>query len=86
MLCDVVPMHASYLLLGRPWQFNRKAMRDGFMNRYSIVKDGKTITLVPLSPTQVYEYQMKLKKGKWSWGERKYKWGIWWEKTIRFGH
>jgi hypothetical protein len=39
-------------------------MRDGFMNRYSIVKDGKTITLVPLSPTQVYEYQMKLKKRK----------------------
>jgi hypothetical protein len=31
---------------------------------YSIVKDGKTITLVPLSPTQVYEYQMKLKKRK----------------------
>jgi hypothetical protein len=37
-------------------------MRDGFMNRYSIVKDGKTITLVPLSPTKVYEYQMKSKK------------------------
>jgi hypothetical protein len=24
ILCDVVPMHASHLLLGRPWQFDRK--------------------------------------------------------------
>lgn len=55
-------MHASYLLLGHPWQFNRKSMHDGFRNMYSIVKYGKTITLVPLSPTQVYEYQMKFKK------------------------
>jgi len=50
ILCDVVPMHASHLLLGRPWQFDRKAIHDGFRNRFDIVKDGKTITLVPLSP------------------------------------
>jgi len=50
ILCDVVPMHASHLLLGRPWQFDRKAIHDGFRNRFIIVKDGKTITLVPLSP------------------------------------
>jgi hypothetical protein len=62
ILCDVVPMHASHLLLGRPWQFDRKAIHDGFRNRFTIVKDGKTITLVPLSPKQVYDDQMKLKK------------------------
>jgi hypothetical protein len=62
ILCDVVPMHASHLLLGRPWQFDRKAIHDGFRNRFNIVKDGKTITLVPLSPKQVYDDQMKLKK------------------------
>ena len=62
ILCDVVPMHASHLLLGRPWQFDRKAIHDGFRNRFAIVKDGKTITLVPLSPKQVYDDQMKLKK------------------------
>ncbi|KAJ7002777.1 hypothetical protein NC653_008093 [Populus alba x Populus x berolinensis] len=53
ILCDVVPMHASHLLLGRPWQFDRKAVHDGFRNRFTMVKDGKTITLVPLSPKQV---------------------------------
>ena len=58
ILCDVVSMHASHLLLGRPWQFDRKAIHDGFRNRFTIVKDGKTITLVPLS-----DDQMKLKKG-----------------------
>jgi hypothetical protein len=55
-------MHASNLLLGRPWQFDRKSIHDGFRNRFIIVKDGKTITLVPLSPKQVYDDQMKLKK------------------------
>ena len=29
---------------------------------YSFVKDNKTITLVPLTPRQVYEDQMKLKR------------------------
>ena len=60
VLCDVVPMHAGHILLGRPWQYDRKVMHDGFRNRYSFVKDGKSVTLVPLSPKQVYEDQMKL--------------------------
>ena len=34
-------------------------MHDGFRNRYSFVKDGKSVTIVPLSPKQVYEDQMK---------------------------
>jgi len=33
----------------------------GVKNRYTIVKDGKTITLVPLTPKQVYDDQIKLK-------------------------
>ena len=36
VLCDVVPMHATHLLLERPWQFDRKAKHDGFKNRYSL--------------------------------------------------
>ena len=61
VLCDVVPMHAGHILLGRPWQYDRKVMHDGFKNRYSFVKEGKSITLVPLTPKQVFEDQMKLK-------------------------
>ena len=62
VLCDVVPMHVGHILLGRPWQFDRKFNHDGFKNRHSFVKDNKTITLVPLTPRQVYENQMKLKR------------------------
>ena len=28
VLCDVVPMQARHLLLGRPWQFDRKVKHD----------------------------------------------------------
>jgi hypothetical protein len=62
VLCDVVPMHAGHILLGRPWQFDRKVTHDGFKNRYSFVKDSRTITLVPLTPRQVYEDHVKLKR------------------------
>ena len=69
VLCDVVPMHAGHILLGRPWQYDKKVMHDGFKNGYDFVNDGKLVTLVSLSPKQVYEDQMKLlseveKKGK----------------------
>jgi hypothetical protein len=47
--------------LGRPWQYDRKAIHDGVKNKYTVVKDGKTITLVPLTPKQVYDDQIKLK-------------------------
>jgi hypothetical protein len=32
VLCDVVPMQAGHLLLGRPWQFDRRVKYDGFTN------------------------------------------------------
>jgi hypothetical protein len=40
VLCDVVPIHATHLLLGRPWQFDRQAKHDGFKNMYSLEKEG----------------------------------------------
>ena len=62
VLCDVVPMHVGHILLGRPWQFDRKVNHDEFKNMHSFVKDNKTITLVLLTPRHVYEDQMKLKR------------------------
>ncbi|GKV17965.1 hypothetical protein SLEP1_g28407 [Rubroshorea leprosula] len=47
VLGDMVPMHAGHLLLGRPWQYDRRVTHDGFKNRYSFVLEGKTITLAP---------------------------------------
>jgi len=62
VMCDVVLIYGSHLLLGCPWQFDRKVIHDGFRNMFTIVKDGKTITFVPLSPKQVYDDEMKLKR------------------------
>jgi hypothetical protein len=62
VLCDVARKHAGHILLGRPWQFDRKVTHDGLKNRYSFVKDSRTVTLVLLTPRQVYEDQMKLKR------------------------
>lgn len=58
--CDVVPMQAGHLLLGRPWQFDRRVMHDGYKNRYSFCFHGKNVTLAPLSPKEVYQDQLKL--------------------------
>jgi len=42
---DVIPKHASHLLLGRPCQVDRKTIHDGFRNRFTIVKDGFPLLL-----------------------------------------
>lgn len=55
VLCGVVLMYMSHLLLEGLRQFDKKVENDGFRNKYSFVKDGKSITLVSLSPKQVYE-------------------------------
>ena len=58
--CDMVPMNAGHILLGRPWQFDSYVTHDGYTNRYSFVLNKKPITFVPLTPRQVYEDQVRL--------------------------
>src|SRR2546430_6867657 len=60
VLCDVVPMQAGHLLLGRPWQYDRKVMHNGYSNRYSFTYKGRNVVLAPLSPQEVFEEQKKL--------------------------
>ena len=36
VLCDVVPMEATHILLGRPWQFDRRVTHDCYTNKYTI--------------------------------------------------
>ena len=57
VLCDVVPMEATHILLGRPWQFDRRVTHDCYTNKYTIPYRGKMIALVPLTPSQVLEDQ-----------------------------
>ena len=48
-------MDACHILLGRPWLYDRKVMYDGFLNTYSLFKEGKKITLKPLSPSDLHK-------------------------------
>ena len=49
--CDVVPIDFYQLLLGRPWQYDRKVIYDGFKNTYTFCKDRHKIVLAPLKLT-----------------------------------
>ena len=62
VLCDVVLMYASHILLGGPWKFDRRANHDDFKNHFSFTMNNKLVTLVPLTPKQVYEDQVRLKQ------------------------
>ncbi|XP_027155217.1 uncharacterized protein LOC113755410, partial [Coffea eugenioides] len=62
VLCDVVPMQACHILLGRPWQFDKGVTFDGITNKYSFKQGEKRIVLVPLTPIQVHEDQKSLIK------------------------
>jgi hypothetical protein len=64
VLCDVVLMQASYMLLGKLWQYDRRVTHDGVTNSYSSKMNRRHITLVSLTPKQIYEEQLKLNKKK----------------------
>jgi len=48
-------MDACHILLGRSCLFDRKVLHDPCLNSYSFYKDGKKITVAPLSPSQVHK-------------------------------
>ena len=41
VLCDVVPMEACHILLGRPWQFDKKTMHNGLTNEITFTHKKK---------------------------------------------
>eukprot|EP00253_Pinus_taeda_P021135 PITA_21135 len=47
VVCDIMLMDVCHILLGRPWQYDRKVVHDGKMDCYKFVKDGVKHTLVP---------------------------------------
>ncbi|XP_074277672.1 uncharacterized protein LOC141601303 [Silene latifolia] len=53
VLCDVIPMDACHILLGRLWQFDRDVLHRGRCNEYELRYKGKRIVLKPLSPQTV---------------------------------
>ncbi|KAA3477852.1 Transposon Ty3-I Gag-Pol polyprotein [Gossypium australe] len=69
VLCDVVSTHAGHLLLGRPWQFDRRVMHDGYTNRYSFKHLRRNVTLAPFTPKQ-REKKKRVQKKKLKKSER----------------
>ena len=55
--CDVIQMDAYHILLGLPWMLDRKVMHNGFLKTYSSCKGGRKITLVPLSPSELFKHK-----------------------------
>ena len=55
ILCDIMPMDVFHILLGRPWQYDKKAVRDGRKNTYSLEKDRKRHNLSPLEDEAVQD-------------------------------
>ena len=48
VMCDVVPMDACHISLGRPWQYDRQTLHDGKRNTYTISKEKQQYTLLPM--------------------------------------
>ena len=65
VLCEVVPMEACHILLGRPWEFDRDAIKYCQSNRYAVKSpEGEKFTLLPLPPHEILKSQMKMHKEK----------------------
>lgn len=47
VFCDVIPMDICHLILGRPWQYDRRIIHVGFANTYSFSFEDKKIKLLP---------------------------------------
>ncbi|XP_021736278.1 uncharacterized protein LOC110702844 [Chenopodium quinoa] len=58
--CDVLPMTACQIFLGRPWQFDRKVVHNGVTNVYTVkTSEGKQVRLLPLPPKVEKEKEEK---------------------------
>ncbi|KAH0695810.1 hypothetical protein KY289_013292 [Solanum tuberosum] len=60
VLCDVIPMQASHVLLGRPWQHSHTSIHDGRHNTYTVMSMGYKYVHKPMSPSQVIELYRKM--------------------------
>nr|AAP44593.1 putative gag-pol polyprotein [Oryza sativa Japonica Group] len=62
--CDVVPMNACHLLLGRPWQFDLHATHEGRTNHYSFIHRGVKHVLKPMLDSAIKSMVFSAVKNK----------------------
>jgi hypothetical protein len=53
ILCDVISMDVCYLLLGRPWKYDKNVVHDGRKNTYTLEKNGRTRMLLSIKDKEV---------------------------------
>jgi len=61
ILCDVVPMEACHILLGRQWKFDKKVMHNGLTNEITFTHKENKVLFYPLTPSQVEKDQVQMK-------------------------
>jgi hypothetical protein len=44
-----------FSFIGRPWEFDTDAIHYGRSNKYTLVYNGKKITLLPLTPNEIVQ-------------------------------
>nr|KYP34441.1 hypothetical protein KK1_044600 [Cajanus cajan] len=64
VLCDVIPIEACHILLGRPWQFDKHTIHDGLTNKISFIHKDKEIVFNPLTPLKCLRIKTNEKKKK----------------------
>ena len=75
-------MEACHILLGRPWQFDKKTMHNGFTNEITFTHKEKKFILYPLPPSQVVKDQEEKKLIKIENQEKGLKEKEVWEKVF----
>jgi len=55
-------MEACHVLLESPWKFDKKTIHDGLTNKITFIHNQNKFVLHPLSPSQVLEDQVQMKK------------------------
>jgi len=53
VICDIVPIEARHILLGRPWQFDRKIIYNGLTNEITLTHLDTKFVLHLQTPSQV---------------------------------
>jgi hypothetical protein len=55
-------MQPCFLLLDRPWEFDTDVVHHGRSNKYTLVHNGKKITLLPLTPNEIVQCDRAVNK------------------------
>ncbi|KAF1878153.1 hypothetical protein Lal_00043273 [Lupinus albus] len=62
VLCDVAHNGACHIILGRPWQYDKRTLHDCFSNKITFLHLNRKVVLSSLSPKQVKEDQRRLRE------------------------